>query len=382
MDEQVYGSTTEELWESLPEHFRRMDSRTDWAMKKYINLMAEQLQVVDNLVERIDYDSIADGGSPDDTSDLVNPFVAEPEWLPWLGQLFGTYIKGNGRESDRDIVVQAASGFNAGTFSAIEAAAKSVLIGSKFAKVTNFSTAGGAGTFWDLMLTTIESETLKNLYPEIQATISETVTWNIASTGTATKRIVKVFEEGDPYYNSLYNNKALKVTNTDDSNLVIDSSYRVPVTATDWYQSMITIWAKDSSYSGNLIIRYYNASDTQVGIFTQPITIGTLPKQFLVGGNAPATSTYMRTYIEVTGFDSDDELYMAQLAARHEGNDQWIPRTADPVQAVIDRGAKPAGFKLWYGTNTSSWDDILAENPTWDDWEAAGSWTAIEETST
>jgi hypothetical protein len=296
-----------------------------------------------------------------------------------LGQLFGTYIRGSGQESDRAAVITASAGFKGGSPAAIEAAAQDVLVGTKFVKVYKFSNniGIGAGTFWDLLLVTIDSETLKNLYPEIQATVAETVSWDSVITGTAiaTKRIVKANKP-------VYQNSALEFA-FDTGTITAftgSSSHKItPVTPTDWYQAMITLWTNGPTRAGTFKIRYYNASDTQIGEFSTNISLTSEPQQFVVGGNAPASTSYARTLFTVTSPSNTDKYYVAQLAARHEINDYWIPKTADPVQAVIDKGAKPAGFKLWKGSATTSWDDVIADNPTWADWEAAGTWETLEE---
>ena len=380
MDEPVYGTTMEETWQRLPEHFRRMDALNDWSLKRYLNTVVAQLQVTDDLVDRIDYDSVGDGGEPGATSDLVDPRTADATWLPWLGQLFGVHVRGKGQEKDRNAVIQAASGFNAGTPAAIEAAAKEVLVGSQFSKVYNFSTSSGigTGTFWDLLLVTIDSETLKNLYSELQATLGDPVSWTIQpSVGyTANRRIAKVAQ-------NVYNNSAMELSFTGTagniSTVTITSPKASPITPTDWYQMMLTLWSNNgASYSGTIGITYYNSSGTNLGTTTQAITVTGNPTQFVVGVNAPASSASASVTVVLNTVASTDKIYVAQLAARHEQNDYWIPKTADPVQAVIDRGAKPAGFKLWYTSATSSWNDVLADHPTWADWEGK-TWTELEE---
>lgn len=56
------------------------------------------------------------------------------------------------------------------------------------------------------------------------------------------------------------------------------------------------------------------------------------------------------------------------------------PPGVDPTEDIIAANAKPAGVQLYHRTFESVWDDIEAGLATWDDWEAAGSWRAIEET--
>lgn len=56
------------------------------------------------------------------------------------------------------------------------------------------------------------------------------------------------------------------------------------------------------------------------------------------------------------------------------------PPGVDVIQAVIDRQAKPAGVKLYHRAYEASWTSLEASLPTWNAWEAAGTWQAIEET--
>lgn len=56
--------------------------------------------------------------------------------------------------------------------------------------------------------------------------------------------------------------------------------------------------------------------------------------------------------------------------------------TPDPsavLAAILRKGVKPAGVTLHNRSFSSSWDTLEAVRPTWADWEAAGSWTALEE---
>lgn len=51
----------------------------------------------------------------------------------------------------------------------------------------------------------------------------------------------------------------------------------------------------------------------------------------------------------------------------------------DPVQAVIDADAKPAGIQLWHDTYGATWDTIEATYATWNAVDAA-TWDTIEQT--
>lgn len=52
----------------------------------------------------------------------------------------------------------------------------------------------------------------------------------------------------------------------------------------------------------------------------------------------------------------------------------------DVVAAVNDLGARPAGFIVYHDTYETSWAQLETSRPTWADIDAAGSWTALEET--
>jgi hypothetical protein len=382
-EEPVYGSITEDMYSRLPDHFRRMDTLNDWSLKKYIHVIANEQQQVDDLIERIDFDPIDAGGRPGDTSELVNPTKADPRWLPWLSQLFGVRLAGTGKEEDRTEVVQASSGFNAGTPAAIESAAKSALVGSKYSRVYKRSTNTiGAGGPWDLLLVTRADETLIQLYPEIQATLAETLTWNISATNgnNVSRKLVQV----DPGL-MLFRNNAMQISRlagvgTTPYSIAVNSTYKVPVVATDWYQSFLTIWTDDhgAAFSGTFGIKYYDSGGTVLDTFSTALTVDETPTQVNYGETAPASTTHMTTFFTLDNLVTDMTVNIAQLGARHEESLDWLPRTADPIQTVIDKGAKPAGFKLWHNTLAADWNTFESNYPTWDDIEAVD-WRTIED---
>jgi hypothetical protein len=52
------------------------------------------------------------------------------------------------------------------------------------------------------------------------------------------------------------------------------------------------------------------------------------------------------------------------------------------LAAVEAKHAKPAGVVLHHRAYSATWGTVETSHPTWADWEAAGSWAAIEETGT
>jgi hypothetical protein len=55
------------------------------------------------------------------------------------------------------------------------------------------------------------------------------------------------------------------------------------------------------------------------------------------------------------------------------------PSAPAVLAAIVAKGAKPAGVKLWHRSYTSTWAQQEAAYPTWAGREAAGTWQAIEE---
>ena len=97
-----------------------------------------------------------------DTSDLVNPYAADAEWLPWIGRMFGVRLnQALSIEDQRDSITIAYTGMNAGTRKALAAAVQPFLTASKFVTIYDHSTSAGIGLGgqWDILIITRESET-------------------------------------------------------------------------------------------------------------------------------------------------------------------------------------------------------------------------------
>jgi hypothetical protein len=56
------------------------------------------------------------------------------------------------------------------------------------------------------------------------------------------------------------------------------------------------------------------------------------------------------------------------------------PGPAQVLAAIIAKGAKPAGVVLYWRAYEASWDTLEAAYPTWNAWDATGSWDVIQET--
>lgn len=159
-----YTAQTNALFARLPDYIRRADDRSgnNNFLKRYLSTIIDQFGEVMALFDRIDYVAPSDGGEPFDSSDLTDPTRADVSWLPWLAQLVGVRLDTTlDVEAQRDAVLYASSGWQAGTKGSVAAAAKSVLTGSKFVLVYDHSTESGigAGGEWDLLVVTRAIET-------------------------------------------------------------------------------------------------------------------------------------------------------------------------------------------------------------------------------
>jgi hypothetical protein len=95
------------------------------------------------------------------TSDLVDPALADPAWLPWLSQLVGVALSpGMSTAERRAAIASAASGWRAGTKASIAAVVAAQLTGTKQVSIYDHSVnSPGDGTMWDVLIVTRASET-------------------------------------------------------------------------------------------------------------------------------------------------------------------------------------------------------------------------------
>lgn len=154
---------TKQVYESLPEFYREDDAQYGYDLLRWLSLILDEGDDALQKFGRIRYVPVDDGGTPGDTSDLTDPDTANVEWLDWLAQLVGVALVPEMTEEEkRDAIRYASSGWQSGTKTSVAAAAKSVLTGSKYAKVYDHSTdssAIGAASVWDVLIVTRQSET-------------------------------------------------------------------------------------------------------------------------------------------------------------------------------------------------------------------------------
>jgi len=141
---------------SLPEFVRVADAAQDWQLLRYMSLIGDQADVLEQLYERIDFTPLDEDGDATPSA-LIDPDTADAAWLPWLAQTVGARVDGLTTAAARVAVDAAAGGWRAGSKGAIAAAARTVLTGTKSAKVYDHSDgvlAIGAGGDWDVLILT------------------------------------------------------------------------------------------------------------------------------------------------------------------------------------------------------------------------------------
>lgn len=123
---------TETAYARLPEAYRDADAVLDWPLLRYLSLLLDQLEPLDALVERIDYD-VEEG---DATSDLVDGATANAGWFPWLAQLLGVDLTGLTIEQQREALADPTQAWAHGSPGALAAAAARGLTGTRSVTIT------------------------------------------------------------------------------------------------------------------------------------------------------------------------------------------------------------------------------------------------------
>lgn len=159
MSAPTFSEFTERFYGRLPVYLHDADERDeadDYPLKRYLAGLLDQAGELATILERIDYTAPGDGGAPGDTSELVDPDLADEAWLPWLAALMGVDLSGDLSEAGkRAAIASATTGWRAGTRESIAAAARTVLTGGQWVQVEpNYG-----GNAWHLEVKTLTPET-------------------------------------------------------------------------------------------------------------------------------------------------------------------------------------------------------------------------------
>lgn len=136
------GPLVERLYSRLPEAHRDPDAELGYPLLRYLLVAGGDADELDRLADRVE-------------TDLGRPDRADARWLPWLAQHIGSTVTDGTEVDRRALLAEAAGGFLVGTRSAIEAAARTALGGSRSATVVPFLN----GDEFQIGVRTIGSET-------------------------------------------------------------------------------------------------------------------------------------------------------------------------------------------------------------------------------
>lgn len=173
MEEPIYSSSTEDLYARLPDVYRDQDALQDnpppnvegvggYPFKRYISSVGEVIADVEDLIDRIDYITVSDGGAPDDTSDLADSLYADAEWFPWIAMVRGIRTGQIVDVNQLIDLLRTNNSYSSGNKQSMINVVKSTLTGSKFVQFfdhSNNTDPIGEGGEWEMLIVTNSEET-------------------------------------------------------------------------------------------------------------------------------------------------------------------------------------------------------------------------------
>lgn len=390
MTEPTFSETAERMYSVLPEHYRREDQHQDYQLKLWVSAMFDELGDVNTVLERLDFDALKAQTDHHETSELVDPENADAAWLPWIGQLLGIKITGNETVEQQRAKLHTRwhTGFADGNIHSMMDAASFALVGDKYVNVYPRSTAApdgiGTGTMWDMLIVTKESETLETLVPPAWTYNGTPGVWfyMLNSLDPATPALIERV--------GFFLDRAMRVVTPTDYHVNFGMSATGPVESLipvtlDAHTAFISVYSEAPvARPATLQIWWYRSGFAgNNGRSDLAVTIQPGMNQLVYSNiTPPANTTHASISIDIPDALAGEIYDFAEPGMRLGANApvDFVPVSADPVRAVIEAGMKPAGVILHHKTFEATWDVIEAQRPTWDDWEAAGSWTEIEET--
>ena len=160
----VFGPATELVYASLPEVYRDADAAQDtgpsnYPLLRYLSGVLDQLTPLATYLDRFAYEALDERDNTDpawdrfgqgtygegtygdaDSADLVDPYLADAGWLPWLAQLVGVDVTNLTVAQQRAAIASAAASPptappHRGTPRAIAAKARPKLTGGQYVDV-------------------------------------------------------------------------------------------------------------------------------------------------------------------------------------------------------------------------------------------------------
>lgn len=151
------GVLTGLVYDGLPETYRTLDEAGGGPLLTYLDGLLGQFDPIMALIDRVTYVPADDDQlDPTETSDLVDPALADAGWLPWLRQLVGVpLLEGQSIAEQRTALADPPAAWAHGTPVAIAAAARRGLTGTKTVQVVPHY----EGDPWVIGVGTLEAET-------------------------------------------------------------------------------------------------------------------------------------------------------------------------------------------------------------------------------
>lgn len=380
--EPTFNVALEELYESLPYHYRLAD-RYDFHLKRFLAGVCGPLADVLDAIDDIQYTPPEDGVEGD-TSALVDIVALRPEWAYWRAQLSGITLPADLPFDQQQAVLSDARPVRMkGTMQTMITAAQSALAGSKYVAIypwTNNYNEIGQGTMWEILVVTKRSETLVNNVPRPYALAQVPTLWD-GLDDNGEKLPVNIQRRS-----GFYNNYALRFFKNEDVaiNEVFTrySAPNIPFIVGNPHIAMMKVATSGDVQEVGMTLRVngHDASGAIVDTASSDLFQATnVPTQQTVEFlfNAPVERITVGVQVETS--DPMTYLDIGELGVREGDDPLWIPETTDVLEAMRKLRAVPAGIALYHETFATDWDTIEAALPTWNDWESV-TWNELEET--
>jgi hypothetical protein len=169
-----------------------------------------------------------------------------------------------------------------------------------------------------------------------------------------------------------YSGTALALTSTGPGRLELELIDPKSVTGSVDYTVDLKVM-KTSNSVGKMYLEYLPSGEST-------IATDTLANEIIVHNQhttIPSGKTDATIKYTLYGVDPGTSLYINEAGLTQGTTYGWVAESVDPVEAIVNAGAKPAGLVLWHVTFTTTWDIVEAELENWDEWDTL-EWDAFE----
>lgn len=352
MTRPVVHPTTERIYARLPEFLRSSDERLSdgpdgYPLLRYLSLILDQLGVVDDLVDRIDYRMPADGGSV--TTNEHYEFDAEDVAS---GNRIGTWV-GHTNSIGHGAVYSDSAGASIGdTFTT-----KDGLF--EFTLSWDSAADRGVGLLYidETLAATVDQYASSTVYH------SDVVAERHLFAGTHSWRFVRSGIENSPTSNlGRVDLEDIRITSINDTSDLADPA-EADVAWLPWLGQLLGVQVNESLTGEERRAQVVNAASGWRSGTRSAIA------------EAAQTQLTGSKYVEVVAMENNDQWQIGIVTLAPE-----TPLWNAVIDAITTRNAKPAGVILVHRFYSISWQTLESNFPTWNDLEGAGSWAAIEST--